>query len=220
MIFWLQNTNVLGILGRRISRFKTILRLTWYCSTQFLSIYTRIEWMCWAQASTHYWNCSRNDALYLSSDEVLVLCFWLCKLCYQQASHSTFSLPVSFWIFFSTKPDYSNMKVFRCLFYPWLRPYAINKLEPRSSPCTFLGYSKLYRCLNFHSQKFDISRHVLFDELVFPFAGPMSSITSSTAPISTPNSTFSLFPVPYGMLPQNVQMTATPVQQTTLLPHP
>ena len=54
-----------------------------------------------------------------------------------------------------------------------LRPYAQNKLDPRSLTCVFLGYSekhKAYRCLFPHTGRVYISRHVIFDESKFPFS--------------------------------------------------
>jgi hypothetical protein len=48
------------------------------------------------------------------------------------------------------------------------------KLPPRSTRCLFLGYSpdhKGYRCLDLTSHRIIISRHVVFDEDVFPLAG-------------------------------------------------
>jgi len=42
---------------------------------------------------------------------------------------------------FASPPNYSKLKVFGCLCYPWLRPYTHHKLEPRSKPCVFFGYS-------------------------------------------------------------------------------
>ena len=42
----------------------------------------------------------------------------------------------------------------------------------------FLGYSsehKGYRCLDLHSNRIIVSRHVIFDETVFPFADMSSS---------------------------------------------
>nr|GEV54015.1 ribonuclease H-like domain-containing protein [Tanacetum cinerariifolium] len=51
-------------------------------------------------------------------------------------------------------------------------------LEPRSTPCIFLGYPANhcgYRCLDLTSNKIIISRRVRFDEDVFPFGNLTSS---------------------------------------------
>lgn len=72
---------------------------------------------------------------------------------------------------FNTKPDYQNLRIFGCLCFPYLRPYSNHKLNFRSSPCTFLGYTtnqKGYKCLDSNGKIF-ISRHVVFNEKVFPF---------------------------------------------------
>lgn len=56
--------------------------------------------------------------------------------------------------------------------YPCLRPFADNKFEPRSLLYVFLGYSPQYKgycCLYPPTGKVYISRHVIFDESVFPF---------------------------------------------------
>lgn len=42
---------------------------------------------------------------------------------------------------FHQQPNYSKLKPFGCLCYPWHRPYTTSKLEPRSKPCLLLGYS-------------------------------------------------------------------------------
>lgn len=42
---------------------------------------------------------------------------------------------------FGATPNYDKFKVFGCLCFPWLRPYTNHKLENRSIPCVFLGYS-------------------------------------------------------------------------------
>lgn len=76
-------------------------------------------------------------------------------------------------ILFHTSPEYNQLRAFGCECYPFLRPYTAHKLSPRSLPCVFLGYSpshKGYKCLHLPSNRFYISRHVVFNETVFPFA--------------------------------------------------
>jgi hypothetical protein len=64
--------------------------------------------------------------------------------------------------------------VFGCACYPNIFATSPNKLSPRSTRCLFLGYSpdhKGYRCPDLTSHRIIISRHVVFDEDVFPLAG-------------------------------------------------
>ena len=73
---------------------------------------------------------------------------------------------------FKQSPNYLSLKIFGCLCYPWLRPYASHKLEPRSRPCVFVGYSiphHAYLCLDPSTNKIFTSRHVIFVENSFPF---------------------------------------------------
>ena len=37
--------------------------------------------------------------------------------------------------------NYEKLRFFGCLCFPWLRPYASNKLDARSTACVFLDYS-------------------------------------------------------------------------------
>ncbi|KAG7564770.1 Integrase catalytic core [Arabidopsis suecica] len=88
---------------------------------------------------------------------------------------------------FGTSPNYEKLKVFGCRCYPWLRPYAAHKLDNRSLPCVFLGYSNTqsaYYCLHPSSGRVYVSRHVRFDEELFPFA---SSANSATVSDDSPN---------------------------------
>ena len=74
-------------------------------------------------------------------------------------------------------PDYTLLRTFGCRCYPWLNPYVSNKLQPRSVHCVFLGYipsTKGYRCLDPTTGQIHVSRHVVFDEDVFPFASSPS----------------------------------------------
>lgn len=103
-------------------------------------------------------------------------------------------------------PDYTLLKVFGCMCFPWLCLYTSSKLSPQSQPCCFLGYcpySKGYRCLNMSSHKIYISCHVTLIEYEFPFTKLTSSTTSpslhfrdvfysypttSSPPVTSPNS--------------------------------
>lgn len=70
------------------------------------------------------------------------------------------------------KPEYSHMRVLGSACYPYLRPVADHKMEPRSLQCVFLEYSpqyKGYKCLYPPTCKVYISRYVVVDEEVFPF---------------------------------------------------
>lgn len=83
-------------------------------------------------------------------------------------------------------PIYTSLRVFGCKYFPSLRPYMKNKMDPRSLVCVFLGYNekyKGYRCFHPPTGKVYISRHVLFDEYCFPFSGIYSQSHSS---VTTP----------------------------------
>lgn len=71
---------------------------------------------------------------------------------------------------YHSKPKFHLLKVFGCLCYPFVRPYNKHKLDYRSSPATFLGYSSIhkgYKAL-LPSGKVIVTRNISFDENVFP----------------------------------------------------
>ncbi|GLT46299.1 hypothetical protein SLA2020_200620 [Shorea laevis] len=77
-----------------------------------------------------------------------------------------------YYLLYGKVPDYSMLKVFGCRCFPYLRDYAAHKLQPRSLPCVFLGYSPIhkgYKCLHPSTQRIYISRHVIFDEHFMPY---------------------------------------------------
>ena len=72
-------------------------------------------------------------------------------------------------------PDYEHLRVFGCACYPNTSATQPHKLHHRSMRCIFLGYPpdfRGYRCLDPATGKVRISRHVTFDEHVFPFTHP------------------------------------------------
>ncbi|GJS92021.1 ribonuclease H-like domain-containing protein [Tanacetum coccineum] len=71
---------------------------------------------------------------------------------------------------FNKPTSYTHIRTFGCLCYPYTFPP--HKLAPRTTPSIFLGYAynhRGYRCLDLNTNKIIISRHVTFDETVFPF---------------------------------------------------
>ncbi|WVZ94605.1 hypothetical protein U9M48_040475 [Paspalum notatum var. saurae] len=78
-----------------------------------------------------------------------------------------------FQLLFGATPDYEHLRVFGCLCYPNIASTAPHKLAARSIACVFLGYpaeQRGYRCYDPVSRRVITSRHVYFDETVFPFA--------------------------------------------------
>ena len=86
-----------------------------------------------------------------------------------------------FELIYDQQPDYSFLKVFGCECFPYLRPFQHQKLNFKLEPCLFLGYSpnhKGYKCLS-TSGRLYISRNVIFNETVFPYAFKSLNITHS-----------------------------------------
>ncbi|KAI4379991.1 hypothetical protein MLD38_006225 [Melastoma candidum] len=77
--------------------------------------------------------------------------------------------------------NYSVFRPFGRLCYPFLGHFAAHKLDPRSTPCVFLGYSDNHRgcrCLDPATGKVHYNRHVCFCDEVFPFNDLQDSPTS------------------------------------------
>jgi len=121
---------------------------------------------------------------------------------------------------FRRTPDYNFLCTFECLCFPFLRPYHAHKLDFRSSPCLFLGYSSFhlgYRCLDLESHRIYVSCHVRFHENIFPFA-MSEQVISSPVPHPTylssilePSSIFSASNLPNRSQPQpNSALCRTP----------
>lgn len=83
-----------------------------------------------------------------------------------------------FELLYSSKPDYSQIKVFGCECYPFLRPYNKNKFDFHTSKCILLGVSithKGYVCM-YHSWRIYISASVKFNKNSFHFSNDLTSV--------------------------------------------
>lgn len=119
---------------------------------------------------------------------------------------------------FGFKPNYLKLRSFGCLCYPWIKPYNRHKLEPKSKPCIFLGYSlhqSAFLCLEPSSSRIFVSRHVHFVETEFPFL-KLTSLPTKLKPtspnwcppvtlISVPPQSPPSPPVPPGMNPTDLE---------------
>lgn len=100
---------------------------------------------------------------------------------------------------FVVQPNYSKLKCFGCLCYPWLKHYSTHKLDPKSKPCIFIGYSptqSAYYCLELESRRIYTSRHVHFIESDFPFMHHKQVVSMSDALVNV------WAPIPLTILPQ------------------
>ncbi|KAL8151864.1 hypothetical protein V2J09_021672, partial [Rumex salicifolius] len=94
---------------------------------------------------------------------------------------------------YAKHPDYGFFKSFGCMCYPFIRPYNRTKLEYKSLPCIFIGYSpehKGYCCYHIPSATTYIVRHVIFDETNLPYS-TLSSMPNNSS-VSTQPSTLPL----------------------------
>jgi hypothetical protein len=71
--------------------------------------------------------------------------------------------------FTGKKPDVSHLRVFGCIAYLHVPDEKRSKLDLKAEKCIFIGYSlkqKGYRCFNPSVRKLQMSRDVVFDEMV------------------------------------------------------
>ncbi|KAD3067192.1 hypothetical protein E3N88_35072 [Mikania micrantha] len=139
-----------------------------------------------------------------------------------------------FELVFHRSPDFSFLRVFGCQCYPHLRPYNNHKMDFRSHPCVFLGYSTThhgYRCFDQDSERIYVARHVRFNESLFPFSNQLLNTShppphTSTYPSATQQSTTTahspLHPTPTAPSPQPMSSTTDPncesAQSTFVVP--
>ncbi|PWA96217.1 hypothetical protein CTI12_AA041970 [Artemisia annua] len=91
-------------------------------------------------------------------------------------------------LLYKTPPPLDHLKVFGCQASAHQHPQ--DKFEPRAKPCVFIGYpttQKGYLLYDVTTQKTFVSRHVRFNESVFPFQNKPSKTSPSTSSTSTPS---------------------------------
>ncbi|KAB1227925.1 Retrovirus-related Pol polyprotein from transposon TNT 1-94 [Morella rubra] len=119
-----------------------------------------------------------------------------------------------YFLLFHKHPDYTILRIFGTTCYPHLRPYTSHKLDPRSLPCLFLGYSPSHRgyiCLHLPTSRVYISRNVVFDESHFPYR---QSSAVSSAPTHTSPSTHTALPLALSLSPPHVSSSVSSPSST------
>lgn len=83
---------------------------------------------------------------------------------------SVLSSQAPFENLFNKPPLYSLLRVFGCLCFPHVRHFNKHKFDYISRPCVFIGHSSTHLCYKCTDKigRVNISRHVQFEELVFP----------------------------------------------------
>jgi hypothetical protein len=77
--------------------------------------------------------------------------------------------------FTGKKPNVSHLKVFGCIAYVHVPDEKRSKLDPKAEKCIFIGYfleQKGYRCFNLSIRKLQVSKDVVFDEMVSWYSPP------------------------------------------------
>lgn len=86
------------------------------------------------------------------------------------------------------KPDYGSFRMLGSRCYPYMWDQKTNKFDTKSLPYVFLGYSdhhKGYRCYYPPTRRTIISRHVVFDEAIFPFNKAVTNCQPQPEPMVT-----------------------------------
>ncbi|KAK1436331.1 hypothetical protein QVD17_02110 [Tagetes erecta] len=122
---------------------------------------------------------------------------------------------------FHRSPNFNYLRVFGCQCFPHLRPYNPHKMDLRSTPCIFLGYSPShhgYRCLDPTSDRIYIARHVRFNEHFFPFS-QSSQLPSTPSPVDNTYTSFSEYTnIPFDNPTPNPTHITPPSSPSTQLP--
>jgi len=93
-----------------------------------------------------------------------------------------------FFLLYGYTPVINHLRIFGCACFPLLKPYNTHKVQPKTSTCIFLGYAGQYKgyiCFSLQTNRFFVTRHIIFDESVFHYTSmPAVSASSSTSSLS------------------------------------
>ena len=125
-----------------------------------------------------------------TSAQILVLCLCYKRVYDQLYAQRKYFFHIPLRKLFNKKVNSTKLRVFRCLCFPWLRPFATHKLDPRSCMCLFLGYSlnqSAFLCLDMFDNCVFVSCHVYFFEIEFLYSSflPLSSASSPNTILTT-----------------------------------
>lgn len=98
-------------------------------------------------------------------------------------------------LIYKSPPSLDHLKIIGC--QAFVHNHTSNKFTPRAIPTVLLGYSsnqKGYLLYDMKTPKVLPSRHVTFDETVFPFTSPSNSSSSSSLP--SYHFPYPFFPIP------------------------
>ena len=88
-------------------------------------------------------------------------------------------------LLFGVSLSYDELRVFGCLCFPNMIATSPHKLAARSTKCVFIRYladHRGYRYFELATGRVITSRHVIFDESVYPFReAPTPSLAVSSA---------------------------------------
>ncbi|KAJ9566804.1 hypothetical protein OSB04_002770 [Centaurea solstitialis] len=148
---------------------------------------TGLSLLAHASMPQKYWSLAFSTAVYLIN----------------RLPTATLNNSSSYHRLFHKPPNYLKLRSFGYLCFPWLRPYMKHKLEPKSLPCVFIGYSatqSAYHCLHLPTNRIYTSQN-----------------QSNTPTISTPpTSTCPLLPIPENTNPTPPHSPPPPPTRTVV----
>jgi hypothetical protein len=98
---------------------------------------------------------------------------------------SALNFETPYFALHGTHPNYPSLRAFGSKCFPYTWDIRKHKFDPKTLPCIFIGYSekhKAYKCFHPTSKKNFISRHVVFDELIFPYKPIKKSFKTTNQP--------------------------------------